>query len=161
MIRLRKAGERGHFDHGWVGTYHTFSSDDYYDPTHMGFRSLRVINDSRVQPGQGFGMHGHRDMEIVTYVLEGALAHKDSLGTGSIIKAGELQRMSAGTGIRHSEFNPSDTESVHFYQIWLLPNRTGVTPSYEQRFFSEEEKRDRFRLVTSSDGADGSLAIHQ
>ena len=132
MIRVRKAAERGHFDHGWLDTYHTFSFGDYYDPAHMGFRSLRVINDDRVQPGQGFGMHGHRDMEIVTYVLEGALEHKDSMGNGSIIRAGELQRMTAGTGVRHSEFNPSDKEWVHLYQIWLLPERKGLEPSYEE-----------------------------
>lgn len=161
MIQLRKAEDRGHFDHGWLNTYHTFSFADYYDPAFMGFRSLRVINEDRVQAGQGFGTHGHRDMEIITYVLEGALEHKDSLGTGSIIKPGELQRMSAGTGIRHSEFNPSDAEPVHLYQIWLLPNRRGVTPSYGQRSFSEEEKRGRFRLVASADGEDDSLTIHQ
>jgi redox-sensitive bicupin YhaK (pirin superfamily) len=161
MIHVRKAAERGHFDHGWLDTYHTFSFGDYFDPAHVGFRSLRVINDDRVQPGQGFGMHGHRDMEIVTYVLEGALAHKDSMGNGSIIKPGELQRMSAGTGIRHSEFNPSDSEPVHLYQIWLLPNQRGVTPSYDQRSYSEEERRGRFRLVASPDGADNSLSIHQ
>jgi quercetin 2,3-dioxygenase len=161
MIHVRKAAERRHFDHGWLDTYHTFSFGDYHDPAHMGFRSLRVINDDRVQPGQGFGMHGHQDMEIVTYVLEGALAHKDSMGNGSIIKPGELQRMSAGTGIRHSEFNASDSELVHLYQIWLLPNRRGVTPTYDQRFFSEEERHGRFRLVASPDGADGSLSIHQ
>src|SRR5208283_1351001 len=130
MIRIRKAADRGHFNHGWLDTYHTFSFGDFYDPANMGFRSLRVINDDRVQPGQGFGMHGHRDMEIVTYVLEGALEHKDSMGNGSIIRAGELQRMTAGTGVRHSEFNPSDKEWVHLYQIWLLPERKGLEPSY-------------------------------
>jgi redox-sensitive bicupin YhaK (pirin superfamily) len=161
MIRVRKAAERGHFNHGWLDTYHTFSFGDYYDPAHVSFRSLRVVNDDRVQPGQGFGMHGHRDMEIVTYVLEGALAHQDSLGNGSIIRAGELQRMTAGTGVRHSEFNPSDKEWVHFYQIWLLPDRKGLAPGYEQRSLGEEEKRGRFRLAASPDGADGSLTIHQ
>jgi redox-sensitive bicupin YhaK (pirin superfamily) len=161
MIRLRKAAERGHFDHGWLDTYHTFSFGDYYDPQHMGFRSLRVINDDRVQPGQGFGMHGHRDMEIVTYVLDGALQHKDSLGNGSIIRAGELQRMTAGTGVRHSEFNPSNREWVHLYQIWLLPEREGLRPSYEELALSEEENRGRFHLVASPGGASGGLTIHQ
>lgn len=161
MIGLRKAAERGHFDHGWLDTYHTFSFGDYYDPAHLGFRSVRVINDDRVQPGQGFGMHGHRDMEIVTYVLDGALQHKDSLGNGSIIRAGELQRMTAGTGVRHSEFNPSDKEAVHLYQIWLLPERKGLKPSYEERALDEAQKRGRFRLVASPDGADGSMTIHQ
>ena len=161
MIQVRKAAERGHFDHGWLDTYHTFSFGDYYDPDHMGFRSLRVINDDRVQPGQGFGMHGHRDMEIVTYVLDGALEHKDSMGNGSILRAGELQRMTAGTGVRHSEFNPSDKEWVHLYQIWLLPQRKGLKPSYEELAVGEEEKRGRFRLVASPDGAAGSLTIHQ
>jgi redox-sensitive bicupin YhaK (pirin superfamily) len=161
MIQIRKAVERGHFDHGWLDTQHTFSFGDYYDPAHLGFRSLRVINDDRVAPGQGFGMHGHRDMEIVTYVLDGALAHKDSMGNGSILRAGELQRMTAGTGVRHSEFNPSDTQWVHLYQIWLLPQRKGLEPSYEQLAVGEEEKRGRFRLVASPDGADGSLTIHQ
>jgi quercetin 2,3-dioxygenase len=161
MIQVRKAAERGHFDHGWLDTYHTFSFGDYSDPAHMGFRSLRVINDDRVAPGQGFGMHGHRDMEIVTYVLDGALAHKDSMGNGSILRAGELQRMTAGTGVRHSEFNPSDTEWVHLYQIWLLPQRKGLEPSYEQLAVGEEDKRGRFRLVASPDGVDGSLTIHQ
>lgn len=161
MIRIRKALERGHFNHGWLDTYHTFSFGDYYDPEHMGFRSLRVINDDRVQAGQGFGMHGHRDMEIVTYILEGALAHRDSLGNGSTLRAGELQHMTAGTGVRHSEFNPSHEEWVHLYQIWLLPHQQGLRPGYEQIAVSEEEKRGRLRLVASPDGADGSLTIHQ
>src|SRR5216683_2219970 len=129
MIRVRKARDRGHFDHGWLNTYHTFSFADYYDPAQVGFRALRVINEDRVQPGQGFGMHGHRDMEIVTYILEGALEHKDSLGTGSVLRTGELQHMTAGTGVRHSEFNPSSSEPVHLYQIWLLPARNGLEPS--------------------------------
>jgi redox-sensitive bicupin YhaK (pirin superfamily) len=161
MIQVRNAAERGHFDHGWLDTYHTFSFADYYDPAHMSFRSLRVINDDRVAPSGGFGMHGHRDMEIVTYVLDGALEHKDSMGNGSIIRAGELQRMTAGTGVRHSEFNPSDTKWVHLYQIWLLPQQKGLRPSYEQLAVGEEEKRGRFRLAASPDGADGSLTIHQ
>src|ERR1700723_1651194 len=161
MIQVRKAAERGHFDHGWLDTYHTFSFGEYYDPAHMGFRSLRVINDDRVDPGQGFGMHGHRDMEIVTYVLEGALQHKDSLGNGSIIRAGELQRMTAGTGVQHSEFNPSTTEAVHLYQIWLLPERKGLKPSYEELVPNEEQKRGLFPLVASPDGPDGSMPIHQ
>jgi len=161
MIRVRKAVERGHFNHGWLDTYHTFSFGDYYDPAHMGFRALRVINDDRVLPGQGFGMHGHRDMEIVTYVLEGALQHRDSLGNGSILRAGELQRMTAGTGVRHSEFNPSDKEEVHLYQIWLLPSRPGLEPSYEELAVSKEQKRGGLRLVASPDGAEGGLTIHQ
>lgn len=161
MIQVRKAAQRGHFDHGWLDTYHTFSFGDYYDSNQMGFRSLRVINDDRVQPGQGFGMHGHRDMEIITYVVEGSLAHKDSMGNGSVIKAGELQRMTAGTGVRHSEFNPSNEGQVHLYQIWILPERTGLPPSYEELSAAEDDKRDRFRLVASPDGANGSLTIHQ
>jgi redox-sensitive bicupin YhaK (pirin superfamily) len=161
MIQVRKAAERGHFDHGWLDTYHTFAFGEYSDPGHMGFRSLRVINDDQVAPAQGFGMHGHRDMEIVTYVLDGALAHKDSMGNGSILRAGELQRMTAGTGVRRSEFNPSDKEGVHLYQIWLLPQRKGLEPSYEQLAVGEEEKRGRFRLVASPDGVDDSLTIHQ
>jgi quercetin 2,3-dioxygenase len=161
MIQVRKAAQRGRFDHGWLDTYYTFSFADYYDPAHMGFRSLRVINDDRVQPGQGFGMHGHRDMEIVTYVLDGALAHRDSMGNGSIIRAGELQRMTAGTGVRHSEFNPSDTEWVHLYQIWLLPERKGLQPSYEQKAFAEEVRRGSLRLVASPTGEHGSLTIRQ
>jgi quercetin 2,3-dioxygenase len=161
MIQVRKASERGHFDHGWLDTYHTFSFSRYYDPRHMGFRALRVINEDRIAPGQGFGTHGHEDMEIVTYVLGGALAHRDSLGTGSSIRPGELQRMTAGTGITHSEFNPSDTEPVHLYQIWLLPEREGLEPSYEQKDFPEAERRNRLRLVASPDGRDGSLSIRQ
>jgi redox-sensitive bicupin YhaK (pirin superfamily) len=161
MIRLRRAAERGHFDHGWLETSHTFSFADYHDPAHMGFRALRVINDDRVQPGQGFGMHGHRDMEIVTYVLEGALEHRDSLGNGSVLRPGELQHMTAGTGVRHSEFNPSDREPVHLYQIWLLPERAGLRPGYEQKAFPEEERRGVLRLVASPTGERGSLTIHQ
>jgi quercetin 2,3-dioxygenase len=160
MIRVRKAAERGHAQYDWLDTWHTFSFDTYYDPAHMGFRSLRVMNEDRVQPGQGFGMHGHRDMEIITYVLEGALEHRDSMGNGSIIHAGEFQRMSAGTGIRHGEFNPSATEPVHLYQIWLLPAAKGLAPSYEQRTFSEAEKQGKLLLVASSEH-DGSLMIHQ
>ncbi|HET6880731.1 MAG TPA: pirin family protein [Pirellulales bacterium] len=161
MIQVRKATERGHFDHGWLDTYHTFSFGDYFDPGWMGFRSLRVINDDRVQPGRGFGMHRHRDMEIVTYVLDGAIEHRDSMGNGSVINAGELQHMTAGSGVRHSEFNPSDTQWVHLYQIWLLPQRKGLTPSYQQLAVGEDEKRGHFRLVASPDGADGSLTIRQ
>ncbi len=160
-IRVRRAGERGHAQYDWLDTWHTFSFDTYYDPAHMGFSALRVINEDRVQPGQGFGMHGHRDMEIITYVLEGALEHRDSLGTGSVLRPGEFQRMSAGTGIRHSEFNPSPTEPVHLYQIWLLPSEKGLWPSYEQKAFPEEERRGRLRLVASPDAQDGSLLIHQ
>jgi quercetin 2,3-dioxygenase len=161
MIRLRRAADRGHFNHGWLDTHHTFSFADYFDPAHMGFRSLRVINEDRFDAGQGFGTHPHRDMEIITCVLDGALAHKDSLGTGSVIRPGELQRMSAGTGIRHSEFNASGTEPVHLYQIWLLPEKRGLPPSYEQRAFAEEDQQGRFRLVASPDAAHGSLTIHQ
>lgn len=160
MIQLRKAAERGHFNHGWLDTCHTFSFADYFDPAHMGFRALRVINDDRVQPGRGFGMHGHKDMEIVTYVLEGSLAHKDSMGNGSVVKPGELQRITAGTGIMHSEFNPSDQEWVHLYQIWLLPDRKGREPSYQQ-LAASAGKPGQFRLVASPEGADGSLTIHQ
>jgi redox-sensitive bicupin YhaK (pirin superfamily) len=161
MIRVRKASERGHFDHGWLDTYHTFSFARYYDPRQMGFRALRVINEDRVAPGRGFGTHPHEDMEIVTYVLDGALAHRDSLGTGSTIRPGELQRMTAGTGITHSEFNPSPAEPVHLYQIWLLPEREGLEPSYEQKDFPEGERHNRLRLVASPDGRDGSLTIRQ
>lgn len=161
MIRIRRASERGHFDHGWLNTYHSFSFSRYHDPRHMGFRSLRVINEDWIAAGRGFGTHPHEDMEIVTYVLEGELAHRDSLGTGSTIRPGELQRMTAGTGIEHSEYNPSPTEPVHLYQIWLLPERSGLQPSYEQKAFPAEERRNRFRLVASPDGRDGSLSIRQ
>jgi redox-sensitive bicupin YhaK (pirin superfamily) len=161
MIHVHKASDRGHFNHGWLDTYHTFSFGDYYDPANMGFRSLRVINDDRVAPGQGFGMHPHRDMEIVTYVLEGTLAHKDSMGNGSLIRAGELQRMTAGTGIRHSEFNPSNKDWVHLYQIWFLPDRKGLEPSYEEMPPLSDEQPGQFRLVASPDGAGGSMTIHQ
>jgi len=161
MIQIRKAVDRGHFDHGWLDTYHTFSFADYYDPEFMGFRALRVINEDRVQPGRGFGTHSHRDMEIVTYVLEGELQHRDSMGTGSIIRPGEVQRMSAGTGVLHSEVNPSRDRSVHLLQIWLLPDRRGLKPEYEQKTFPAEERADRLRLVASHDGSDGSLTIHQ
>jgi redox-sensitive bicupin YhaK (pirin superfamily) len=161
MLLIRRANDRGHADHGWLDTYHTFSFADYYDPEQMGFRSLRVINEDRVAPGQGFGMHSHHDMEIVTYVLEGALQHRDSLGNGEILRPGEFQRMTAGTGIRHSEFNPSANEPVHLYQIWLLPERTGLKPSYEQKAFAADERQDRLRVVASRDGRDGSLTIRQ
>jgi len=161
MITIRRAGERGHFDHGWLDTYHTFSFADYHDEDFMGFRALRVINDDRVAAGRGFGTHGHRDMEIVTVVIEGALAHRDSMGTGSIIRPGEVQRMSAGTGVMHSEMNASLEEPVHLLQIWILPERRGITPSYEQKEFPEDERRNRMRLVGSHDARDGSVTIHQ
>lgn len=161
MIAVRQAQERGHFNHGWLDTYHTFSFADYYDATQMGFRALRVINEDRVAPGKGFGMHAHRDMEIVTCVLSGALEHKDSLGHGEVLRPGELQRMTAGTGIRHSEFNPSPTESVHLYQIWLLPRASGLAPGYEQKAFAPDERHNRLRLVASPSGDDGSLTIQQ
>jgi quercetin 2,3-dioxygenase len=161
MITVRPASERGHGQRGWLDTYHTFSFSNYHDPRHMGFRVLRVINEDRVEPGQGFGEHGHRDMEIISYVLDGALGHKDSLGNGSALRPGEFQCMTAGTGIRHSEFNPSGSEPVHFYQIWLLPDREGLAPSYDQRAFPEEERRGKLRVVASPDGRDGSLTIHQ
>src|SRR5947199_5689132 len=160
MIRVRKAADRGHFDHGWLDTHHTFSFGDYYDPAHMGFRSLRVINDDRVQPGEGFGTHGHRDMEIITWVLEGALEHKDSMGNGSVIVPGDLQRMSAGSGVTHSEFNPSREAPVHLLQIWLLPSARGLAPSYEQKRFEDSERRGRLRLLAARDGRDGAANIH-
>jgi len=161
MIALRPATERGHADHGWLNTYHSFSFADYYDPRHMGFRALRVINEDWVQPGRGFGTHGHQDMEIITYVLEGALSHKDSMGNASAIRPGEVQRMSAGTGVRHSEYNPSPAEPVHLLQIWIQPNQQGLEPSYEQKTFSYQEKLGKLRLVASEDGRDGSVRIHQ
>src|SRR5437016_6639477 len=161
MLKVRHSSERGHFDHGWLNTYHTFSFADYFDPKQMGFRSLRVINEDRVAPGQGFGTHGHRDMEIVTVVLSGALEHRDSLGNGEVLRPGEVQRMTAGTGIRHSEFNPSSAEPVHLYQIWLLPERAGLTPGYEQKAFPDADKHNRWRVVASRDARDGSLTIHQ
>jgi redox-sensitive bicupin YhaK (pirin superfamily) len=160
MLTIRRAEQRGHANHGWLDTYHTFSFADYHDPAHMGFRALRVINEDRVLPGRGFGTHGHRDMEIVSYVLEGALQHRDSMGTGSVIRPGDVQRMSAGTGVLHSEFNASDREPVHFLQIWLLPSRGGIAPGYEQKTIGDAEKRGRLRLVASPDGADGGLTIH-
>jgi redox-sensitive bicupin YhaK (pirin superfamily) len=161
MLQVRKALDRGHADHGWLNTYFTFSFADYQDPDHMGFRSLRVMNEDRVAPGTGFGMHGHRDMEIVTYVLEGALEHKDSMGNGEVLRPGEFQRMSAGTGVRHSEFNPSANEPVHLYQIWLLPRTRGTQPSYEQKAFAEAGRKGKLQLVASPDGAAGSLTIGQ
>jgi redox-sensitive bicupin YhaK (pirin superfamily) len=161
MIRIRQAADRGYFDHGWLRTYHTFSFGDYQDAHHNSFRALRVINEDWVEPGRGFGMHSHRDMEIVTYVLDGALEHKDSMGNGSILRPGEFQRMSAGTGILHSEFNPSDSEPVHLYQIWLFPRNKGLPPSYEQKVFDAKKRTDRWQLVASPDGREGALTIHQ
>lgn len=160
MITLRPAAERGHFDHGWLNTWHTFSFADYHDPRHTHFRGLRVINEDTVQPGGGFGTHPHRDMEIITYILEGALAHKDSMGTGSTIVPGDVQRMSAGTGVLHSEFNHSRDELVHLLQIWIFPSERGLKPSYEQKTFAAEEKLNRLRLVASPDASDGSVILH-
>ena len=161
MIIVRSGAERGHFDHGWLDTYHTFSFASYHDPQHMGFRSLRVINEDRVKPGEGFGTHAHRDMEILTWVLEGALEHKDSMGNGSVIRPGDIQRMSAGTGVTHSEFNPSREEPVHLLQIWLLPRQRGLTPGYEEKRFAPETRRGDFRLIAARDGREGAVTIHQ
>ena len=161
MITIRKSAERGHADHGWLNSYHTFSFAGYRDPAHMGFRSLRVINEDRVAAGQGFGTHAHHDMEIVSYVLDGELEHKDSMGNGEILRPGEFQRITAGTGITHSEFNPSANRPTHFYQIWLLPERKGIEPGYEQKAFEAAGRQNRFQLVASRDGREGSLLIHQ
>lgn len=161
MITVRRAGDRGHENYGWLDTQHTFSFGEYHDQRHMGFRVLRVINEDRVKPESGFGTHSHRDMEIVSYVLEGELGHKDSMGTGSVIRPGDVQRMSAGTGVTHSEWNHSKTDAVHFLQIWILPERRGIDPSYEQKTLPPEETRNRLRLVASPDGRDGSVTIHQ
>ncbi|NYT67637.1 pirin family protein [Pusillimonas noertemannii] len=161
MLAIRKSEERGVAEHGWLSSRHTFSFADYHDPRHMGVGPLRVINEDRVQPGQGFGAHGHRDMEIISYVLDGELAHKDSMGTGSVIRYGDVQRMSAGSGVRHSEFNHSATDPVHFLQIWIMPDVNGVEPGYEQKYFDPESKRGRLRLIASPDGREGSVSIHQ
>jgi redox-sensitive bicupin YhaK (pirin superfamily) len=161
MISIRRTADRGHFDHGWLNTYHTFSFADYHDPRQMGFRSLRVINDDRVAPGQGFGEHRHRDMEIVSYVLDGTLAHRDSMGNSGVIRPGDVQRMSAGTGVQHSEFNGSRTDPVHFLQIWILPETPGAPPGYEQKTFPRQTRRGKLRLVGSPDGRDGSLKVGQ
>jgi len=161
MITVRKSEERGHFELGWLDTHHTFSFDQYYDPAHTHWRSLRVINEDRVAPGHGFPTHSHRDMEIITYILSGALEHRDSMGSGSVIRPGDVQRMSAGSGVSHSEFNPSDSEPVRLLQIWILPQSQGLPPSYEEKHFSDEERHGRLRLIASSDGHEGSVTIHQ
>jgi len=161
MIEIRRSQDRGHAQHGWLDSFHSFSFADYQDPAHMGFGPLRVINEDRVQPGRGFGTHSHRDMEIISYVLEGGLAHKDSMGNGSVIRPGDVQRMSAGTGVAHSEYNASDREGVHFLQIWIEPRERGIRPSYEEKRFDDASKRGRLRLIASADGRDGSVTIHQ
>ncbi len=161
MIEIRRSDARGLADHGWLRSQHSFSFADYHDPLHMGFGPLRVINEDRVQPGQGFGTHGHRDMEIISYVLEGGLAHQDSMGNGSVIRPGDVQRMSAGTGVRHSEYNASDREPVHFLQIWIEPSVRGVAPSYEEKHFDDASKRGKLRLIASPDGRDGSVSLHR
>ncbi|MBK8322896.1 MAG: pirin family protein [Betaproteobacteria bacterium] len=161
MMEFRRSEDRGHANHGWLDSFHSFSFADYHDPAHMGFGALRVINEDRVKPGMGFGTHGHRDMEIVSYVLAGALEHKDSMGNGSVIRPGNVQRMSAGTGVRHSEFNPSSADPAHFLQIWILPGVTGIAPGYEEKTFSEADKRGRLALIASPDGREGSVTIHQ
>jgi len=161
MNDIRRSNERGFADHGWLKSFHTFSFADYFDPDHVEFGPLRVINEDRVEAGAGFGTHGHRDMEIISYVLEGELAHKDSMGNGSVIRPGDVQRMSAGTGVRHSEFNPNPKEPVHFLQIWIQPAERNIEPSYEEKHFAPQEKRGRLRLIVSPDRADGSLLIHQ
>jgi redox-sensitive bicupin YhaK (pirin superfamily) len=161
MPALRKSEDRGHANHGWLDSYHSFSFADYYDPEHMGYGPLRVINEDRVQAGAGFGTHGHRDMEIISYVLDGALAHQDSMGNGSTIVPGDVQRMSAGSGVRHSEFNHSKTGVTHFLQIWIEPKFTGIKPSYEQKHFTAKDKRDRLRLIASPDGREGSVSMKQ
>ena len=160
-MEIRRSAERGHAQHGWLDSFHSFSFADYYDPEHMGFGPLRVINEDRVQPGQGFGTHGHRDMEIISYVLEGGLAHRDSMGNGSTLKPGDVQRMSAGTGVRHSEYNASDQEPVHFLQIWIEPAERNIEPSYQETHFDAGSKRGKLRLIASGDGRDGSVRIHQ
>lgn len=161
MLQIRHSEERGAANHGWLNSHHSFSFGSYHDPKHMGFGPLLVINEDRVTPGQGFGTHGHRDMEIISYVLDGALEHKDSMGTGSVLHYGDVQRMSAGSGVRHSEFNHSQTDGLHFLQIWIQPNVTGIAPSYEEKHFSPETKQGKLRLVASSDGRQGSVLIHQ
>ena len=161
MMQVRKGNERGFADHGWLRSFHSFSFADYYDAANMGFGALRVINEDRVTPGMGFGTHGHSDMEIISYVLEGAVEHKDSMGNGSVIRPGDVQRMSAGTGVRHSEFNPSKTDGVHFLQIWIEPGVKGIAPSYEEKHFDAASKRGKLRLVASSDAREGSVKIHQ